>query len=99
MGKMTKRHFVLKLAGVGALCAAMLALGLFFGLSDSGEGGGDSRINAQATGETREQMDHNSMGCYMDSASARTMTFEFKDTENMTPDVSASQSSVAVCRC
>lgn len=84
LGK-TKKRFLIGIAAVGA--AAFLALGLFFGLSDS-EGGLGGQINAQSIENTREQMDHNSLGCFLDNLFNRTMVNMDSANDDMTPNVS-----------
>lgn len=76
-GKFTKRHCL----AVGALAGgAVVALGLFFGLSSSSNNESGTRIVGQAT-------DPNAVGCVVDDRSARIMTSLLTD-EALTPTVS-----------
>lgn len=88
-GMMTKHNKrVLICAGISVLCAAMLALALFFGLYESQEGDeGAAQISSQATSAT-QQTDHNALGCFKDSETNHALVLELVDPEEMTPDVS-----------
>lgn len=80
-----KRKRVLICAGISVLCGAVLALALFFGLSESLEDeGAAGQISSQATSST----DHNALGCFQDSQTNRTLVLEVVDADEMTPDVS-----------
>lgn len=88
-GMITKhKKRVLICAGISVLCAAMLALALFFGLYESQEGDeGAAQISSQATSAT-QQTDHNALGCFRDSETNRALVLDLVDPEEMTPDVS-----------
>ncbi|CAN0139104.1 unnamed protein product [Pylaiella littoralis] len=77
LGKTRSRRFVLTVAGIAAVCAAVLTLGLFFGLSSSSERG--SSAFAQST-------DGSFLGCFADMRSDRTMVLSLTDAADLTPD-------------
>lgn len=88
-GKTSRRKRAIVCAGMSVVCGALLALALFFGLSESFTGAEDAgQIDAQQSSSTNLQTDHNALGCFTDSQTNRTLVLEVVDPEGMTPDVS-----------